>query len=96
MPKILTTAAIVVFTAIIVAAGTTIVLQSTSNNQPNPNASIADEQHRFGVEQRAALRHDANYLMLTATPIPPHPAAVPHTVTSTSPPLMRCPDSDLP
>ena len=37
---------------------------------PNLMLAIADEQHRFGVEQRAALRHDAHYLMLTATPIP--------------------------
>ena len=37
---------------------------------PNLELAIADEQHRFGVEQRAALRHDARYLMLTATPIP--------------------------
>ena len=37
---------------------------------PNLTLAIADEQHRFGVEQRAALRHDAHYLMLTATPIP--------------------------
>ena len=32
--------------------------------------AIADEQHRFGVSQRTALRRDADYLMLTATPIP--------------------------
>ena len=37
---------------------------------PNLELAIADEQHRFGVEQRAALRHNAHYLMLTATPIP--------------------------
>ena len=37
---------------------------------PNLQLAIADEQHRFGVEQRAALRRDAHYLMLTATPIP--------------------------
>ena len=37
---------------------------------PKLELAIADEQHRFGVEQRAALRRDANYLMLTATPIP--------------------------
>ena len=37
---------------------------------PNLALAIADEQHRFGVEQRAALRHDAHYMMLTATPIP--------------------------
>ena len=36
----------------------------------NLELAIADEQHRFGVEQRNALRRDANYLMLTATPIP--------------------------
>lgn len=32
--------------------------------------TIVDEQHRFGASQRAALRQSANYLMLTATPIP--------------------------
>ena len=32
--------------------------------------AIADEQHRFGTEQRATLRRQAHYLMLTATPIP--------------------------
>ena len=32
--------------------------------------AITDEQHRFGTEQRAALRQQAHYLMLTATPIP--------------------------
>ena len=37
---------------------------------PHLKLAIADEQHRFGVAQRAALRHDAHYLMLTATPIP--------------------------
>lgn len=34
---------------------------------------IVDEQHRFGVNQRAALRHaglDPHYLVMTATPIP--------------------------
>ena len=34
---------------------------------------IVDEQHRFGVEQRAALRskgHSADMLVMTATPIP--------------------------
>ena len=36
----------------------------------NLELAIADEQHRFGVEQRAILRRDAHYLMLTATPIP--------------------------
>ena len=37
---------------------------------PDLALAIADEQHRFGVSQRAALRRDADYLMLTATPIP--------------------------
>ena len=37
---------------------------------PYLKLAIADEQHRFGVAQRAALRHQAHYLMLTATPIP--------------------------
>ena len=36
----------------------------------NLGLAVADEQHRFGTEQRAALRRQANYLMLTATPIP--------------------------
>src|SRR5262249_43088573 len=34
---------------------------------------VIDEQHRFGVEQRAALRgkgHDPDVLVMTATPIP--------------------------
>jgi len=43
-------------------------------------AVVIDEQHRFGVEQRAALRdkatvgdadaHDPDVLVMTATPIP--------------------------
>ena len=37
---------------------------------PHLELAIADEQHRFGVEQRAVLRRDAHYLMLTATSIP--------------------------
>ena len=37
---------------------------------PNLGLAIADEQHRFGVNQRAALRQGAHYLMLTATAIP--------------------------
>lgn len=38
---------------------------------PGLRLAIADEQHRFGTAQRAALlRHNAQYLMLTATPIP--------------------------
>ena len=36
----------------------------------NLGLAVADEQHRFGTEQRAALRRHAHYLMLTATPIP--------------------------
>ncbi len=34
---------------------------------------IIDEQHKFGVEQRAKMRqdqHSPHYLILTATPIP--------------------------
>lgn len=37
---------------------------------PGLRLAVADEQHRFGTAQRAALRHNAHYLMLTATPIP--------------------------
>ena len=37
---------------------------------PKLGLAIADEQHRFGTAQRAVLRAGANYLMLTATPIP--------------------------
>ena len=37
---------------------------------PNLTLAVADEQHRFGVEQRAVLRQTAHYLMLTATAIP--------------------------
>ena len=37
---------------------------------PRLQLAIADEQHRFGIAQRAALRQGAHYLMLTATPIP--------------------------
>jgi ATP-dependent DNA helicase RecG len=35
--------------------------------------AVIDEQHKFGVRQRAALRHtdmDPHYLVMTATPIP--------------------------
>ena len=49
--------------------GTHAIIQ-TGVDIPNLELAIADEQHRFGVEQRAALRHNAHYLMLTATPIP--------------------------
>src|SRR5208337_2009093 len=34
---------------------------------------VIDEQHKFGVRQRAALKHsgpDPHYLVMTATPIP--------------------------
>ena len=41
---------------------------------PNLSLAIADEQHRFGVEQRAALRgageEQPHSLMMSATPIP--------------------------
>lgn len=39
-------------------------------DMPGLALAIADEQHRFGVSQRNALRREADYLMLTATPIP--------------------------
>jgi ATP-dependent DNA helicase RecG len=41
---------------------------------PNLGLAIVDEQHRFGVTQRLALKHkgiaDAHQLMMSATPIP--------------------------
>ena len=39
---------------------------------PNLGLVITDEQHRFGVRQRAALSHgkETNMLVMTATPIP--------------------------
>jgi ATP-dependent DNA helicase RecG len=40
---------------------------------PNLALAVADEQHRFGVLQRAALRskgHDPHLLLMSATPIP--------------------------
>jgi ATP-dependent DNA helicase RecG len=41
---------------------------------PNLGLAIVDEQHRFGVAQRLALKHkgiaDAHQLMMSATPIP--------------------------
>ena len=37
---------------------------------PGLQLAIADEQHRFGVAQRTALRQRAHYMMLTATAIP--------------------------
>ena len=37
---------------------------------PKLALAIADEQHRFGTNQRTELRGSSNYLMLTATPIP--------------------------
>lgn len=37
---------------------------------PKLALAIADEQHRFGTNQRTQLRAASNYLMLTATPIP--------------------------
>lgn len=41
-------------------------------HMPNLGLVITDEQHRFGVRQRAALSHgkETNMLVMTATPIP--------------------------
>ena len=50
--------------------------------------AVIDEQHRFGVEQRAALIGKGaapDVLLLTATPDPAIPRAHAATETSTSP-----------
>ena len=52
-----------------VLIGTHAIIQSTVT-MGNQKLAIADEQHRFGVEERAHLRGSDHYLMLTATPIP--------------------------
>ena len=44
----------------------------------NLGLAIVDEQHRFGVDQRLALRakskaKEPHMLMMSATPIPRHP-----------------------
>ena len=52
-----------------VLIGTNAIIQNTVT-LPNQKLAIADEQHRFGVEERAHLRGTTHYLMLTATPIP--------------------------
>ena len=52
-----------------VLIGTNAIIQE-GVTLPNQQLAIADEQHRFGVEQRAHLRGNTHYLMLTATPIP--------------------------
>ncbi len=52
--------------------GTHALIQSGANFA-NLGLVIVDEQHRFGVEQRAALRqkgHNPHVLVMTATPIP--------------------------
>ena len=49
--------------------GTQALIQK-SVSIPKLALAIADEQHRFGTNQRTELRGSSNYLMLTATPIP--------------------------
>ena len=49
--------------------GTHALLESEAE-LPGLKLAIADEQHRFGVNQRGSLQQGAHYLMLTATPIP--------------------------
>ena len=49
--------------------GTQAIIQK-SVTIPKLALAIADEQHRFGTNQRTELRGSSNYLMLTATPIP--------------------------
>ena len=55
-----------------IAVGTQALIQ-TGVTLPKLGLAIVDEQHRFGVAQRAALRGDegaAHLLVMTATPIP--------------------------
>ena len=49
--------------------GTHAIIQSDLETR-NLKLAIADEAHRFGVNQRNALRQGTHYLMLTATAIP--------------------------
>ncbi|MFH0905470.1 MAG: ATP-dependent DNA helicase RecG [bacterium] len=55
-----------------VIIGTHALIQSGAQF-PNLNLVVVDEQHRFGVKQREALKHKSyspHFLSLTATPIP--------------------------
>ena len=60
------------------AVGTQALIQE-GVSLPNLALAIADEQHRFGVMQRSALRRrggeNPHTLIMSATPIPPHPFA---------------------
>ena len=54
-----------------IVVGTTAVINSAANFR-NLSLVVIDEQHKFGVKQRANLRGelDPHYLVMTATPIP--------------------------
>jgi ATP-dependent DNA helicase RecG len=54
-----------------IVVGTTAVINAASKFK-NLSLVIIDEQHKFGVKQRAKLRgeNDPHYLVMTATPIP--------------------------
>ena len=55
-----------------IVVGTHAIL-SRSTSFANLGLVVIDEQHKFGVRQRAQLRqsdHDPHYLVMTATPIP--------------------------
>jgi len=55
-----------------IVVGTHALIQDDVNI-PNMGLAVVDEQHRFGVEQRAALRNKGNnshMLVMSATPIP--------------------------
>ena len=57
---------------IVIVIGTHSVIQKDVEFQ-NLGLAVIDEQHRFGVHQRVALRNkgkDSDLLMMTATPIP--------------------------